>query len=202
MKLNYFFNIRLISLGFLIGTILPIEAAFGATVTRQEFSGELNLIDVSSLLEDSVPENSEYSGFIVYDETNSLIDWQFEADNLDLSLNPDSSESNSNPFDDVELTPTVNFDLSSTNDWNLVIDFGIAFDAPRYTIARMPDSEITLTGALGLAGGYTYTDTDTNSNIVTSLDDSTPVPESSTVFGLILACGVGLSLLKRQGFAK
>ena len=111
MKLGYFFNICQISLGFLIGTMLPIDAAFAATMTRQEFSGESSLISVSPILEDfGLPENSEYSGFILYDETNSLIDWQLEVDAISLSLNPDSR--------DFSLTPTINFDLSSTDNWN------------------------------------------------------------------------------------
>lgn len=176
--------------GSLVGIIFPIAPSLGAVLTRQEFSGSFTLVNNSPLLTDTLPESANYLGFVVYDEDSTLRDWGVNVDELDLSLNPDSTRGG--------LAPTVNFEFSSAVDWDLVIDFGIAFDAPRYTLQRVSEEEITLVGQLGLVGGYTYTDSAANVTLTTSNTSSTSVPEPGTVLGTILAFGAGASLLKRR----
>ena len=155
----------------------------------KEFSGDFTLVDASSILESFLPDNSEYSGFVVYSEDGTLSDWELNVNNLDLNLNPDST------LDNIftSLTPNVNFELSSESNWNLVVDFGIAFDAPRYTLERTSGSEITLTGESGLAGGYIYKDS--NANIILS-SSSTSIPEPTTLLGLLLGVG-GIAVSKK-----
>ena len=176
--------------GSLVGIFFPIAPSLGAVLTRQEFSGSFTLVNNSALLTDILPESAKYSGFVVYDEDSTLRDWGVNVDELDLSLNPDSTMTG--------LAPNVNFEFSSAVDWDLVIDFGIAFDAPRYTLQRVSEEEITLVGELGLAGGYTYTDFDPNVTLTTSNTSATSVPEPATALGTILAFGAGASLLKRR----
>jgi len=176
--------------GSLVGIIFPIAPSLGAVLTRQEFSGSFTLVNNSPLLTDTLPESANYLGFVVYDEDSTLRDWGVNVDELDLSLNPDSTRGG--------LAPNVNFEFSSDVDWDLVIDFGIAFDAPRYTLERVSEEEITLVGQLGLVGGYTYTDSAANVTLTTSNTSSTSVPEPGTVLGTILAFGAGASLLKRR----
>lgn len=177
--------------GSLVGIIFPIAPSLGAVLTRQEFSGSFTLVNNSPLLTDTLPESAEYLGFVVYDEDSTLRDWGVNVDELDLSLNPDSTSM-------TGLAPNVNFEFSSAVDWDLVIDFGIAFDAPRYTLQRVSEEEITLDGQLGLLGGYTYTDSAANVTLTTSNTSGTSVPEPGTVLGTILAFGAGASLLKRR----
>jgi hypothetical protein len=176
--------------GSLVGIIFPITPSLGAVLTRQEFSGSFTLVNNSPLLTDTLPESANYLGFVVYDEDSTLRDWGVNVDELDLSLNPDSTMTG--------LAPNVNFEFSSDVNWDLVIDFGIAFDAPRYTLQRVSEEEITLVGELGLAGGYTYTDSAANVTLTTSNTSGTSVPEPGTVLGTILAFGAGASLLKRR----
>jgi hypothetical protein len=176
--------------GSLVGIIFPIAPSLGAVLTRQEFSGSFTLVNNSPLLTDTLPESAKYLGFVVYDEDSTLRDWGVNVDELDLSLNPDSTMTG--------LAPNVNFEFSSDVDWDLVIDFGIAFDAPRYTLQRVSEEEITLDGQLGLAGGYTYTDSAANVTLTTSNTSGTSVPEPGTVLGTIFAFGAGASLLKRR----
>jgi len=176
--------------GSLVGIIFPITPSLGAVLTRQEFSGSFTLVNNSPLLTGTLPESATYLGFVVYDEDSTLRDWGVNVDELDLSLNPDSTMTG--------LAPTVNFEFSSDVNWDLVIDFGIAFDAPRYTLQRVSEEEITLVGELGLAGGYTYTDSAANVTLTTSNTSGTSVPEPGTVLGTILAFGAGASLLKRR----
>jgi hypothetical protein len=176
--------------GSLVGIIFPIAPSLGEVLTRQEFSGSFTLVNNSPLLTDTLPESANYLGFVVYDEDSTLRDWGVNVDELDLSLNPDSTMTG--------LAPTVNFEFSSAVDWDLVIDFGIAFDAPRYTLQRVSEEEITLGGQLGQVGGYTYTDSAANITLTTSNTSSTSVPEPGTVLGTILAFGAGASLLKRR----
>jgi hypothetical protein len=176
--------------GSLVGIIFPIAPSLGAVLTRQEFSGSFTLVNNSPLLTDTLPESANYLGFVVYDEDSTLRDWGVNVDELDLSLNPDSTMTG--------LAPNVNFEFSSDVNWDLVIDFGIAFDAPRYTLQRVSEEEITLVGELGLAGGYTYTDSAANVTLTTSNTSGTSVPEPGTVLGTILAFGAGASLLKRR----
>jgi hypothetical protein len=176
--------------GSLVGILFPITPSLGEVLTRQEFSGSFTLVNKSALLTDTLPESAKYLGFVVYEEDSTLRDWGVNVDELDLSLNPDSTLAG--------LAPNVNFEFSSAVDWDLVIDFGIAFDAPRYTLQRVSGSEITLAGELGLAGGYTYTDSAANVTQTTSNTNGTSVPEPATVLGTILAFGAGASLLKRR----
>ena len=142
---------------FLVGSLLSAASAHGVMLTRQEFEGDFPLIDNSPLLENTLPEQSEYSGFVIYEEDGTLRDFEVIVSELELNLTPDATLGN----DFVTLTPTVDFELASETKWNLVIDFGIAFDAPRYTLERS-DSELSFTGEVGLAGGYVYTDPDAN----------------------------------------
>jgi hypothetical protein len=137
-----------------------------------------------------LPESAQYLGFVVYEEDSTLRDWGVNIDELGLSLSPDSTMAG--------LVPNVNFEFSSAVDWDLVIDFGIAFDAPRYSLQRVSNSEITFTGELGLVGGYTYTDSAPNVTLTTSNTSATSVPEPTTVFGTILAFCAGVSRLKRR----
>jgi len=177
-------------IGSLVGIVFPLTPALGVVLTRQEFSGSFTLVNSSDLLRDTLPESAQYLGFVVYEEDSTLRDWGVNIDELGLSLSPDSTMAG--------LAPNVNFEFSSAVDWDLVIDFGIAFDAPRYSLQRVSNSEITFTGELGLAGGYTYTDSAPNVTLTTSNTSATSVPEPTTVFGTILAFGAGASRLKRR----
>jgi hypothetical protein len=177
-------------IGSLIGIVFPLTPALGVVLTRQEFSGSFTLVNSSDLLRDTLPESAQYLGFVVYEEDSTLRDWGVNIDELGLSLSPDSTMAG--------LVPNVNFEFSSAVDWDLVIDFGIAFDAPRYSLQRVSNSEITFTGELGLVGGYTYTDSAPNVTLTTSNTSATSVPEPTTVFGTILAFCAGVSRLKRR----
>jgi hypothetical protein len=106
-----------------------------------------------------------------------LNDWQLKVNNLDLNLNPASSSSG-------DFRPNVNFELNSESNWKLVVDFGIVFDAPRYTLKRTATSEITLTGEVGRAGTYIYQDSAAN---ITVSSSSTSIPEPSSLLGLLFA---------------
>jgi hypothetical protein len=177
-------------IGSLVGIVFPLTPALGVVLTRQEFSGSFTLVNSSDLLRDTLPESAQYLGFVVYEEDSTLRDWGVNIDELGLSLSPDSTMAG--------LVPNVNFEFSSAVDWDLVIDFGIAFDAPRYSLQRVSNSEITFTGELGLVGGYTYTDSAPNVTLTTSNTSATSVPEPTTVFGTILAFCAGVSRLKRR----
>ena len=186
--------LRLVSVtlaSLLLGSLFSAAPALGAMLTRQEFEGDLTLIENSPLLENTLPDKSEYSGLVVYEEDGTLRDWKLIVDELELNLDPDSILGD----DFVSLTPTVDFELFSETDWNLVIDFGIAFDAPRYTLERMSGSEIIFTGEVGLAGGYVYIDPAATITLSTS---DTSVPEPATILGIILVSSAGASLLKRK----
>ncbi|WP_292822748.1 PEP-CTERM sorting domain-containing protein [Nostoc sp. JL33] len=91
------------------------------------------------------------------------------------------------------LTPDVDFELDSRSNWNLVVDFGIAFDAPRYTLEKTSSSEITLMGEVGRAGTYIYQDS--AANIIQS-SSSTSVPEPTSLLGLLF--GVGAIAVSRK----
>ncbi len=156
-----------------------------AQLIRQEFEGNFSLINVSPLLENSVPDNSDYSGFVAYSENGTLEDWEVILNELDLNLNPDSTLDGGLGLD---LRPDVSFELFSPLNWNLLIDFGIAFDAPRYSLERNV-SEITFTGELGLAGVYVYQDT---SATITQTITQTSTPEPGTILALLAVGGLGL----------
>ena len=187
---------------FLIGIVFPINSVLGATVVRQEFTGNLSLAEVSRPeVEEfiTLPEESAYSGFIVYEEDGTLLDWELDVDQPSLSLAPDSTSDSETPpdFGFPEPSPTVNFSLSSAEVWSLQVDFGIALDAPRYTLERTSD-EIALTSEIGFVGSYTYVDSDPSINLISSSDTSNSIPEPGTIFGTLVACGMGISLLKRS----
>jgi len=188
--------------GSLIGIVVPSTPALGEVLTRQEFSGSFTLVDSSDLLTDTLPESSDYFGFVVYDQDNTLRDWGVNVDELNLSLSPDATRPDLPPDADLgfpsAVAPNVDFEFSSAVNWDLIIDFGIAFDAPRYTLKRESEEEITFTAAVGLAGGYTYTDSAANVILTTSDNSSTSVPEPATVLGTILVFGAGASVLKRR----
>lgn len=176
-------------IGFALLSAFHATPVLGAILSKQEFSGDFSLVDVSPSLTNILPKKSEYSGFVAYSEGGTLSDWQLVVNKLNLNLNPDSSL-------DVNLTPNVNFELSSESNWNLVTDFGIAFDAPRYTLERK-DGAITLTGELGLAGGYTYTDPRAN---ITLSSSKTSVPEPSSLLGLLFGAA-GIAVFKKANKA-
>lgn len=164
---------------FLLGSVLGIAPALGAILTRQEFEGNFTLVNASPLLENTLPDKSEYSGFVVYEEDGTLRNWEINVNELNLNLNPASTQGN--------RSPNVSFELSSVANWKLGIDFGIAFDAPLYTLERISNSQINLSGSLGLAGGYVYTDSAANINISNPPDTS--VPEPTPLLGLLFAAG-------------
>ena len=151
-----------------LGLALCASPALAATITRQDFNGNFTLLDSTSIA-DPFPESTDYSGFVTYDENNSLVDWAIDVEELNLSLNPDS-----NNFD----TPDVTFDLSSESNWDLRIDFGIAVDAPLYEIER-DSTEINFVANLGLTGAATYVDSDASIDVTST---NTTVPEPSTIF--------------------
>lgn len=159
---------------------LSFSSTANAQLIRQEFEGNFNLFDVSPMLENIIPDNSDYSGFVLYSENGTLEDWEVNVNELDLILNPDL---------DSDLIPNISFDLSSLSNWDLSIDLGIAFDAPRFTVAREA-SNITFTGEIGLAGGYVYSDP--SATITQTSVPTTSVPEPGTLLGLLAIGGLGL----------
>lgn len=170
-----------IGLGILlIGLLFP--SAANAQFIRQEFQGNFDLLSVSPFLEDSTPEETNYSGFITYDQQGMLRDWEINVDELSLILDPNSSLSGGLGLD---LFPTVSFDFSDEASWSLSVDFGLAFDAPLYQLDR-DNSDITFVGSLGLAGGYTYQDS-------SPTIDVSPVPEPLTILGAGTAMLFGVS---------
>ncbi|MDJ0554580.1 MAG: PEP-CTERM sorting domain-containing protein [Microcoleaceae cyanobacterium MO_207.B10] len=162
---------------------LVFSPVANAQLIRQDFEGNFSRIQVSPFLTNTSPENSNYSGFVLFSENGNLEDWQVNVDGLDLDLDPDSTLGGG--FGPA-LVPTISFDLSSPSDWDLSVDFGIAFDAPRFTLER-DASEITFMGELGLAGSYTYQDSATTIN-----QTATSVPEPGTVLGILVVGGLGL----------
>ena len=169
---------------------LVFSPAANAQLIRQEFEGNFSRTQVSPFLTNLSPENSDYSGFVLFSENGTLEDWQISVDGLGLDLDSDSTLGGGLGS---ALIPTISFDLSSPSDWDLSVDFGIAVDAPRYTLER-DASEITFTGELGLAGGYTYQDSS-----ATITETSTSVPEPGTILGVLAVGGLGFAAkLKEQ----
>lgn len=164
---------------FLLGSVFGIAPALGAILTRQDFGGNFTLVNASPLLEDTLPDSSAYSGFVVYEENGTLRNWEINVNELNLNLNPASTQGN--------RSPNVSFELSSPPNWNLDVDFGIAVDAPRYTLERISDSQINFSASLGLTGGYVYTDSAANISISNPPDTS--VPEPTPLLGLLFAVG-------------
>ncbi|MCF2148147.1 PEP-CTERM sorting domain-containing protein [Desmonostoc muscorum LEGE 12446] len=183
-------KVRVALIGFVLASVFHATPVLGAILTRQEFSGDFTLVDASPFLTNFLPETSEYSGFVVYAENGTLSDWELNVNNLDLNLNPGSTLGS--------LTPNVNFDLSSGSNWNLVVDFGIAFDAPRYSLQRTSASEISFTGELGLAGGYIYKDPTAN---ITLSSSNTSIPEPTSLLGLLFGVG-GIAVSRKAGETK
>ena len=182
-------NVALI--GLLLASVFHATPVLGAILTKQEFSGDFTLVDASPFLENVLPFKSEYSGFVVYAPNGTLNDWELNVSNLDLNLNPGSTNGG-------DLTPNVNFELDSGSNWNLVVDFGIAFDAPRYTLQRTSSSEITLTGEVGRAGTYIYQDSAAN---ITLSSSSTSVPEPTSLLGLLFGVAA-IAASKKAGETK
>ncbi|MBG1270603.1 PEP-CTERM sorting domain-containing protein [Nostoc sp. WHI] len=178
-------------IGFVLASVFSATPVLGAILTKQEFSGDFTLVDANPFLLNFLPEESEYSGFVVYSESGTLSDWELSVNNLDLNLNPGSTIVG-------DLTPDVDFELDSGSNWNLVVDFGIAFDAPRYTLERTSSSEITLRGEVGLLGGYTYQDSAAN---ITLSSSSTSVPEPTSLLGLLFGVGA-IAVSKKAGKTK
>jgi hypothetical protein len=171
--------------GFLVGMVLPVNSLLGASLITQEFTGNLSLVNSSPGIQNPA-EELPYSGFIVYDDGGNLVDWEIDVGSE--ILNPDSKFQ--------ELTPTIDFQLASASDWDLRVDFGIAFDAPLYTLARN-DSEIVYSADAGLIGGVSYSDSNPIISVSSDEDNNASVPESNNIWGLVLACGVGALALKR-----
>ena len=158
--------------------------ALGNTLTRQDFSGNFNLLDSASIGE-PFPQSTEYSGFVTYDNNNSLLDWEINVEELNLSLEPDS-----NIFG---LSPNTAFELSSPSNWNLSIDFGIAFDAPLYNLQRN-SGEINFS-LMSFGSFFNYSDPAADIN-VTSFSN-TPVPEPSATLTLVAFLST-MTMLKRK----
>ena len=173
------------------------QAAHAATLIKQEFRGTFTLLSASPLLQDTLPKSSEYSGFVAYEEGGVLSDWEIDVTELDLSLSSDSNsgEVPDPPFDggfglDPLESPDINFELFSLSNWELTIDFGIIFDAPRYTLTRNR-SEVTFNVEAGSVGGYVYRDRATT---ITLSQSGTVVPEPGTILGLLAMGGLGLAV--------
>ncbi len=158
--------------------------ALGNTLTRQDFSGNFNLLDSASIGE-PFPQSTEYSGFVTYDNNNSLLDWEINVEQLNLSLEPDS-----NVFG---LSPNTAFELSSPSNWNLSIDFGIAVDAPLYNLQRN-SGEINFS-LTSFGSFFNYSDPAADIN-VTSFSN-TPVPETSATLTLVAFLST-ITMLKRK----
>ncbi len=175
--------IRSTTIGFLsLGMAFCASSALGITLTTQKFSGNFTLVD-STTVGEPFPEYTEYSGFVAYDQKNSLRDWEVNVKELNLSLNPDSN--------DFGLKPDTTFTLSSLSNWDLRIDFGIAFDAPLYTLQR--ESKTINFSRASFGGFFNYSDPDANIKV-------TQVPEPSTIFGSLafLSTITILKKLRRQ----
>ncbi|MEH2273677.1 MAG: PEP-CTERM sorting domain-containing protein [Nostoc sp.] len=178
-------------IGLLLASVFHATPVLGAILTKQEFSGDFTLVDASPFLENVLPDTSEYSGFVVYAEDGTLNDWELNVSNLDLNLNPGSTNGG-------DLTRNVNFELDSGSNWNLAVDFGIAFDAPRYTLERTSSSEISLTGEVGRAGTYIYQDSAAN---ITVSSSSTSIPEPTSLLGLFFGVSA-IAASKKAGETK
>lgn len=178
-------------IGLLLASVFHATPVLGAILTKQEFSGDFTLVDASPFLENVLPKESEYSGFVVYAPDGTLNDWELNVSNLDLNLNPGSTNGG-------DLTRNVNFELDSGSNWNLVVDFGIAFDAPRYTLERTSSSEISLTGEVGRAGTYIYQDSAANLTVSSS---STSIPEPTSLLGLFFGVSA-IAASKKAGETK
>ncbi|OZH51941.1 hypothetical protein AFK68_27575 [Hydrocoleum sp. CS-953] len=165
---------------------LVFSPTANAQLIRQEFEGSFSRTQVSPLLTNFSPEDTDYSGFVLFSEDGTLEDWQISVDGLELDLESGLTlDGGLGP----DLIPTISFDLSSPSDWDLSVDFGIAFDAPRYTLQRNA-SKFTFIGEVGRAGGYTYQD---------SSITQTSVPEPGTILGILAVGGLGLIVkLKEQ----
>ncbi|ODG97247.1 hypothetical protein A4S05_14610 [Nostoc sp. KVJ20] len=178
-------------IGWVVASVFYTTPVLGGILTRQDFLGDFALVDASSpFLENFLPEESEYSGFVVYSEDGILSDWELSVNNLDLNLQPS--------FNSGDLTPNVDFELDSGSNWNLVVDFGIAFDAPRYTLEKTSSSEISLTGEVGRAGTYIYQDSAAN---ITLSSSSTSIPEPTSLLGLLFGVGA-IAASKKAGETK
>lgn len=162
----------------LLGFSLLLSAPANAQSIKQEFEGNFSLVNSSPLLTRFLPDNTDYSGFILYDEEGQLQDFVINLDALNLNLTPEST------LGGTDLIPTISFDFLSSSNWDLVIDFGIAFDAPLFSLNR-DNSQLSFDGLVGLAGGYQYLDTSPTINV-----SSIPEPLTLTGVGTALAFGI------------
>ncbi|MBD2511531.1 hypothetical protein H6G91_30535 [Nostoc muscorum FACHB-395] len=83
-------------IGLVVASIFHATPVLGAILTRQEFSGDFTLVDATTrFLTNFLPEESEYSGFVVYSKDATLSDWELNVNNLDLNLQPGSNSDDS-----------------------------------------------------------------------------------------------------------
>ncbi len=167
---------------------LSFSSTANAQLIRQEFEGNFELFEGNFILENTVPDNSDYSGFVLYSENGIIEDWEVNVNELDLNFHPDSVIELGLGSD---LIPNIIFDFSAPSNWNLSIDFGIAFDAPRFSVEREA-SEITFTGELGLTGNYVYRDP--SATITQTSVPATSIPEPGTLLGLLAVGGLGFAV--------
>jgi hypothetical protein len=162
-----------------LGIVLDASPALATVLTKQTFNGNFSLL--SAPFESPFPESTDYSGFVVYDENNSLLDWAINLDELDFQLNPDSAQG-----------ADVNFFFFGENDWALEIDFGIAFDdEPIYDLERLGDSGIRFSYTSGVVDNF-YVYEDPQPNIAITNSPATSVPEPSTVLALFALATIPL----------
>lgn len=164
-----------------LGSVFAASPALATVLTRQDFNGNFTLVDFRAI-ETPFPESTGYSGFVIYDENNSLLDWAINVDKLDLQLEPDSAQ-----------TADITFEEDSF-DWNLKIDFGIAFDAPLYTLQRSADRGIAF-DFMAFRAFFSYSDPDPNITITNA--PRTSVPEASNVLALFTLLTI-IPILKKR----
>ncbi|WP_208766859.1 hypothetical protein [Nostoc flagelliforme] len=67
-------------IGLVVASVFHTTPVLGAILTKQEFSGDFTLVDATTpFLTNSLPEKSEYSGFVVYSESGTLSDWELSV---------------------------------------------------------------------------------------------------------------------------
>jgi hypothetical protein len=166
-----------------LGIVFGASPALATILTRQEFNGNFALVELftsSIYIGQNFPRSTDYSGFVVYDENDNLIDWAIAVEALDFQLDPDSAQ-----------TADITFEENSSDDWNLRIDFGIAFFVdPLFNLQRSADTRITLEGIYPWSVSYVFSDPQSNISI-TDLH-TTSVPEPSTVLALFALATIPL----------
>lgn len=182
-------SVETITIGLLsLGISLSTSPVFGSTINRQDFSGEFT----RTLSTAPRPQTADYEGFITYDENNSLLDWEINVEELDLFFDPDTTLLVELFPDVIELSPDVTLGLSSESNWELRIDFGIAFDAPLYTLSR--NSEAINFSLTSFGEGFNYLD-DSAEIVISS--SKVAVPESSPTLAFLVLLST-MIILKRK----